>query len=299
MDQSALSARQADRAHIQGMLNVAFTRARDEVHIYHTAAINDFGMASGGGAIREWLEHCDRTDKNSAPTVNQVEHAQSEFEAQVIQELSRRGIKTISQYPSCGYFIDVVAETDGRRVAIECDGEVWHLDEHGNLKLEDVQRQEVLERAGWTVLRVPYRGWLANKGQHLDRVLDALLPPESEISETTETAPPDGGASLTVSSFEAAIISAMKAGSKERESVLRSALEPLARSRLTPKLRGILENAIEKLEHRKLVLREDGELFLAEGARGMSFLPHDPPSEQPFRHRRGRLPRYYRRYGRR
>ena len=299
MDQSALSARQADRAHIQGMLNVAFTRARDEVHIYHTAAINDFGMASGGGAIREWLEHCDRTDKNSAPTVNQVEHAQSEFEAQVIQELSRRGIKTVSQYPSCGYFIDVVAETDGRRVAIECDGEVWHLDEHGNLKLEDVQRQEVLERAGWTVLRVPYRGWLANKGQHLDRVLDALLPPESEISETTETAPPDGGASLTVSSFEAAIISAMKAGSKERESVLRSALEPLARSRLTPKLRGILENAIEKLEHRKLVLREDGELFLAEGARGMSFLPHDPPSEQPFRHRRGRLPRYYRRYGRR
>lgn len=28
MDQAALSARQADRAHIQGMLNVAFTRAR-------------------------------------------------------------------------------------------------------------------------------------------------------------------------------------------------------------------------------------------------------------------------------
>jgi hypothetical protein len=46
MTQSALSARQADREHVQGMLNVAFTRARDEMHIFHTAAIGEFGMAS-------------------------------------------------------------------------------------------------------------------------------------------------------------------------------------------------------------------------------------------------------------
>ncbi len=298
MDQAALSARQADRAHIQGMLNVAFTRARDEVHIFHTAPIHEFGMASGSGAIRDWLEHCDRAAKNLAPAVNQVEHAQSEFEAQVIQELSKRGIKAISQYPSCGYFIDVVAENDGRRIAVECDGELWHLDEHGNLKLEDVQRQEILERAGWTVLRLPYRGWLANKGLHLDRVLDALLPPDNELPETTETARVDGGASHTVTSFEAAIIKALKAGSKEHEAVLRLALEHLGRTRLTPKLRNILEGAVAKLEARKLVVGEDSELFLTEGARGMSFLSHDPPSQLPARYGRGRGPNYYRRYRR-
>ena len=43
------------------------------------------------------------------------------------------------------------------------------------------------------------------------------LLPDSEISATTETAPSDGGGSLTVTSYEAAIISPMKAGSKERQ----------------------------------------------------------------------------------
>ena len=58
MTQQQLSARQADREHIQGMLNVAFTRARDEIHIFHSADASDFGMTSGSGAIKDWLEYC-------------------------------------------------------------------------------------------------------------------------------------------------------------------------------------------------------------------------------------------------
>jgi len=50
------------------------------VHIFHTAPIGEFGMASGGGAIRESLEHCEscgavgsaairrKRDLNSKPT---------------------------------------------------------------------------------------------------------------------------------------------------------------------------------------------------------------------------------------
>lgn len=52
MDRASLSARQADREHIQGMLNVAFTRAREEVHVFHSAPVDDFGMASGEGTHR-------------------------------------------------------------------------------------------------------------------------------------------------------------------------------------------------------------------------------------------------------
>ena len=155
MQQSALSARQAEREHIQGMLNVAFTRPRDEMHIFHTAEIEQFGMASGAGAIRDWLEHCDRCNRSSRPAPAPVSQAQSEFEAQVIRRLSDRGVTVKPQYPSCGYFIDVVAEVEETRIALECDGELWHLDEHGKLRLEDIQRQEILERAGWRVMRIP------------------------------------------------------------------------------------------------------------------------------------------------
>ena len=123
MQQSALSARQAEREHIQGMLNVAFTRPRDEMHIFHTAEIEQFGMASGAGAIRDWLEHCDRCNRSSRPAPAPVSQAQSEFEAQVIRRLSDRGVTVKPQYPSCGYFIDVVAEVEEEtRIALECDG---------------------------------------------------------------------------------------------------------------------------------------------------------------------------------
>src|SRR5213075_1356523 len=89
--------------------------------------------------------------------------AQSEFEAEVARELQSRGARVVSQYPTCGFFIDLVAELEDNRIAIECDGEVWHLDEHGALKAEDVFRQEILERAGWNVIRIPYRGWKRDK----------------------------------------------------------------------------------------------------------------------------------------
>src|SRR5262249_55205268 len=100
MQQSALSARQADRAHVQGMLNVAFTRAREEMHVFHSAPIDKFGMASGQGAIKDWLTHCAAVSCSKGQVEpGDVHLSQSEFEAQVIQALSAHGIRTIAQYP--------------------------------------------------------------------------------------------------------------------------------------------------------------------------------------------------------
>lgn len=39
MPRQALSQRQRNHSHEQGMLNVALTRARDEIHIFHSAPI--------------------------------------------------------------------------------------------------------------------------------------------------------------------------------------------------------------------------------------------------------------------
>lgn len=296
MQQSALSARQAEREHIQGMLNVAFTRARDEMHIFHTAEIEDFGMASGAGAIRDWLEHCERCSHISRPAPSPVSQAQSEFEAQVIRRLAERGVTVKAQYPSCGYFIDVVAEMDEKRIAVECDGELWHLDEHGKLKLEDVQRQEILERAGWRVMRVPYRGWLADPEAQISRIVDTL---KNEQPSAAATKPePERTAqtkSFDVDTFQSAVIRAMKEGAKDRDDVLKRAREFLGRSRLGPQIRLSLEEAISSLQTRKLLVSEDGEIFFAnDDLRNAVYLPSLlPPSMRSNRYRYRRRRRYY------
>jgi very-short-patch-repair endonuclease/GTPase SAR1 family protein len=296
MEQSALSARQAEREHIQGMLNVAFTRPRDEMHIFHTAAIEQFGMASGAGAIRDWLEHCERSSRSSRPAPSPVNRSQSEFEAQVIRGLSDLGVTVKPQYPCCGYSIDLVAELDERRIAVECDGEIWHLDEHGKLKLEDIQRQEILERAGWRVMRIPYRGWLADPNAQINRVVDALnneqpltAVPKPDTEGTTQIK------SFDVDAYQSAVIRAMKEGARDQGDILKKAREFLGKSRLGPQIRVTLEDAISSLQTRKLIVCEDGEIFFAnEDLKHAVYTPSLLPlsaqsSRRRYRHRR----RYY------
>ena len=264
MSQSALSARQADREHIQGMLNVAFTRARDEIHVFYSADLKDFATASGSGAIKEWLEYCLRHSGQSAPPVCLIEaqlaKAQSEFETQVLSALNAQGVIVKAQYPCCGYSIDCVAELDGSRVAIECDGEIWHLDEHGHLKTEDLVRQEVLERAGWNVVRIPYRSWREDPEKQLNRILDEL---RNDLS--SEDVPPSQPATtaqtLHIDKFEDAVIKALKSGKRSNEEAFRFARELLGYSRLGQQVRASLSDAVGRLERRQIIRVEEEESF--------------------------------------
>ncbi len=268
MDRSALSARQADRAHIQGMLNVAFTRAREEIHVFHSAPIDQFGTAGGTGAILDWLKHC--AGSISGSVRSDLARAQSGFEVDVITTLNGVGIKTIAQYPSCGFFIDAVAERDGKRIAIECDGEIWHLDEHGALKLEDLCRQEILERAGWEVLRIPYRSWRKDPTSQVNRVLNALARVEDEPAAAPEPAAQpivdhSRPTAIRMSGQEAAIFKSVKEGERDYEEVLKAARIHLGLGRMGPRIRDSLETAIGSLVGRKIVSNEDGELFVTQG----------------------------------
>lgn len=272
MEQAALSARQADRPHIQGMLNVAFTRAREEMHVFHSAPIDQFGMASGEGAIKDWLAHCAQIETTTFdPGTLGVQRAQSEFEVEVMEALRTQGLAVVPQYPSCGFFIDLVAQKDDARIAIECDGEIWHEDEHGDLKMEDVQRQEILERAGWRVFRIPYRKWRADPANQIARVTRALI----DVAQAESTSGPlhVGSSSpavsaavastkpITVNSYEEAVLRALRGGAADRENVLRAALIHLGYKALRSRIRASIESAISSLQARKLVAVEESELF--------------------------------------
>jgi len=268
MTQQALSARQSDREHIQGMLNVAFTRARDEIHVFHSADTSDFGMTSGSGAIKDWLEYCVQYCRGHDSTIAgeevQYAKAQSEFEQQVMASLVSKGINVKAQYPSCGFFIDIVAELNESRLAIECDGEIWHLDEHGELRQEDIERQEVLERAGWKVMRIPYRSWRENPDAQLQRMLsefDNSVPLTSpEVIQTPEAAQ---GKVVAVDKFEDALLKVIKSGARSLDEVFKAGRQLLGYSRLGPQIRVSLSEALARIVKRGFVRIEDDEVFIA------------------------------------
>lgn len=266
MGRDSLSARQSEREHIQGMLNVAFTRARDEMHIFHSAEISDFGMANGTGTIKDWLAHCAAQKEARAPRSaglqNQLSLAQSHFEQEVIAALHSKGVYVRAQFPSCGFFIDIVAELDGIRIAVECDGEIWHLDEHGQLRAEDIERQEILERAGWNVVRVPYRSWRENPEVQLQRLLDELMAAGKYASPVVDQSEAKSNRSaIVIEKHQWAIIRSLNQGMRVRNDVFNSARKELHYSRMGPKILANLKRALAELSAAKTVRIEEDEIF--------------------------------------
>lgn len=298
MLQAAISQRMSDQAHVQGMLNVAFTRARDEVHVFHSAPIEAFTFADGRpGALTDWFRHCAQVQATPRVTLagSRLGKVDSQFEADVAAALRDCGLRVLHQYPACGFNVDLVAEreADGVRVAVECDGERYHLDEHGLLRTEDIERQAILERAGWRVVRIPYRKWLADPRAEVARVvtvLDDLTSAEEDdgateangndraTSETVLAVPvlprpavvtptTGGGKREWVSREQAALLETLKEGRSAEEDVFLRVRDLLGSQRLTQNLRRTLQLASSDLARRKLVAIEDGEYFVLPAGR--------------------------------
>jgi very-short-patch-repair endonuclease len=174
-------------------LNVAFTRARRKVICMVSTPPEMFPSPlrrsgstadEGSPSIRSFLEHALREQRSpqgrlGAETTDSYD---SRFEEDVCQGLRNRGLKVYTQVPCAGYSIDlVVMDDDGRRIAVECDGD-FHYEE-GDLRPDDHHRQDIIERAGWTVHRVSFRRFYANPGVAFHSITEALLeqPTESEV----------------------------------------------------------------------------------------------------------------------
>jgi CxxC-x17-CxxC domain-containing protein len=267
MSRSAIAARQSSDAHVQGMLNVCFTRARDEIHVFHSAAIGEFAFADGTpGAIGDWLQHCAEVQSRprQQPPRSRLNRSDSQFEDDVASALRDRGYSVIQQYPACGFFIDMVIERDGRRLAVECDGELYHLDEHGQLKIEDLERQAILERASWEVTRIPYRRWKRDLLGQLYRI-DAWFSedPNSEDEPADIDAPSETkGEQIPVNPMENAIIQSIQESNHKEDEVLKRSREILGFSRLGNRIRSQFQTAAESLARRGLLTVEESEYFL-------------------------------------
>jgi very-short-patch-repair endonuclease len=147
--------------------NVAVSRAKDQMWLFHTATINDLSP----GCLRyHLLQYCQNPqvqpitiegldiDKLRAAAqtmdrdrVKPPSPFDSWFELDVLLKIAGRRYRVIPQFEIAGYRIDLLVEGMKGRLAVECDGDTWHGVERFQ---EDMARQRILERAGLTFWRV-------------------------------------------------------------------------------------------------------------------------------------------------
>ena len=93
-----------------------------------------------------------RADERScSPKRRPCRAIDSDFEREILGRLLERDYRVTPQVGAMGYRIDMVVEGRGdKRLAIECDGDMYHGPERW---ADDMTRQRVLERVGWRFWR--------------------------------------------------------------------------------------------------------------------------------------------------
>ncbi|WP_304523780.1 AAA domain-containing protein [Actinoplanes sp. DH11] len=123
-------------------INVAASRARDQLWIFHSVRPAALPADDARGLLLSYALNLP-TEAAAADLANRCE---SDFERDVLKLLVARGYRPIPQFRIGGYRIDFVLNApDGRRLAIECDGDAYHGPERWE---SDMRRQSVLERVG-------------------------------------------------------------------------------------------------------------------------------------------------------
>ncbi|MGG3920281.1 AAA domain-containing protein [Parageobacillus thermoglucosidasius] len=130
--------------------NVAASRARDQMFLYHSVDLKHLNPE----CVRyRLLQYCLEPHRVQLEVNKVKEVFDSKFEEDVYRMIVAKGYRVIPQVKvgSVGKRIDLVVEGMRSRLAVECDGDQWHgLDKWE----DDIERQRVLERVGWTFWRV-------------------------------------------------------------------------------------------------------------------------------------------------
>ncbi|MFI7541619.1 AAA domain-containing protein [Actinoplanes sp. NPDC049599] len=123
-------------------VNVAASRARDQLWIFHSVRPSSLLADDARALLLNYALNL--PTQTTAPDLELL--CESDFEREVLRRLVKRGYRPTPQFRIGGYRIDFVLNApDGRRLAIECDGDAYHGPEQWE---SDMRRQAVLERVG-------------------------------------------------------------------------------------------------------------------------------------------------------
>lgn len=129
--------------------NVAASRARDRMYLFRSVQIEELQPSDLKAKL---INHFNQPFGNDSEQIADLrKRCESAFEREVYDNLMSLGYMVTPQVPVGAYRIDLVVEgQNDRRLAIECDGDKYHGPGHW---INDMRRQRVLERAGWSFWR--------------------------------------------------------------------------------------------------------------------------------------------------
>jgi very-short-patch-repair endonuclease len=155
--------------------NVAASRARDQMWLFHSVTVNEPRLGSNclrrrllehfqnpaapngpNGLTSEELEelrlkaHQANRKTESAPKLERFAF-DSWFEVDVTLQIAGQGYNVVPQYEFARWRIDLVIQGSEAQLAVECDGDFWHGPERYEA---DLARQRQLERCGWQFFRI-------------------------------------------------------------------------------------------------------------------------------------------------
>lgn len=194
----AMTGRAAERR-----LNVAASRARDQMWVVHSVEPDRFPQGDPRASLIRHCRDLRGTDVEIEDLATLQARCDSDFERLVLGRIAARGYRRIRpQYLVGRYRIDIVVEGPHSRLAIECDGDRWHGEDQWH---QDRARQEVLERAGWTFVRIRGSAFYRDPDRALEVLwqrLDELgiptgdewlLEPPAAVDPVAEVAVDDAG----------------------------------------------------------------------------------------------------------
>lgn len=159
-----------NKTDIYQRFNVALSRARDRMYLFRSVTETTFKEDTLNSRLIRHFRQPFRQDSQKVQALR--EKCESGFELEMFDELVRRGYRVQPQVPCGGYRIDFVVEgNEGRRLAVECDGDRFH---GPGQWADDMARQRVLERAGWTFWRCFASSFVRRRDEVIKDLLQTL-----------------------------------------------------------------------------------------------------------------------------
>lgn len=177
----------------ENRLNVAVSRAKKKIYVVTSIEPEelevDASKNNGPRLFKRYLQYAREVssgNKEAAQAVlnnvldsgisrNTDRRHDSDFEAEVYEELIKRGYKVDTQVGVSGYKIDLAVydpKTSSYVLGIECDGATYHSSK--SARERDIHRQRYLESRGWKIARIWSKNWWRDPGSEVDKI-DGLI----------------------------------------------------------------------------------------------------------------------------
>ncbi|WP_037272091.1 AAA domain-containing protein [Kibdelosporangium aridum] len=142
---------------MQQAYNVAASRAKDQMWLFTSIRIADLKPDDLRASLMSYML-APPSVFGTSPGLDEVSDTarstlfDSLFEQKVFREIKKRGYFVVPQYPVGTRRLDLVVVGSGGRLAVECDGHLWHTSTAQ--QVSDARRDRELRRMGWDVVRI-------------------------------------------------------------------------------------------------------------------------------------------------